>query len=362
MVGKNLPKLNSILHGDCIDIMREIPDDSVDVIFADPPYNLQLNKQLTRPDHTSVDGVYEGWDKFESLQEYDEFTHAWMVEAKRILKPNGTIWVIGSYHNIFKVGSAMQDLGYWLLNDIVWIKSNPMPNFKGTRFTNAHETLLWACKSKDSKYKFNYEAMKMFNEGVQMRSDWNIPICSGGERLRDREGFKVHSTQKPEALLYRVILSSTAVGDVILDPFFGSGTTGAVAKMLGRNFIGIERDEDYITAANERIENVEAATDLAPLQMTMKKHLMKVPFGALLEHGLLKAGDKLYNHKGQFESIVLSDGSLAYKNEIGSIHQVGAKVQNLPSCNGWTYWYYAKDKPIDVLRNIVRKSITDTEE
>lgn len=357
MNGKNLPSFGSVLNGDCIDIMKSMPSDSVDVIFADPPYNLQLNNELLRPDNTVVNAVDDSWDKFESIQEYEEFTKKWMIEAKRILKPNGTIWVIGSYHNIFKVGSVMQDIGYWILNDVVWIKTNPMPNFKGTRFTNSHETLLWACKNKTSKYKFNYEAMKMFNEGTQMRSDWYIPICSGVERLRTKDGVKVHSTQKPEALLYRIILSSTNVGDLILDPFFGTGTTGAVAKMLGRNFIGIEKDEQYIKYAKKRIESIKPISDLLPLQMTMKKHLMKVPFGALLENGLLKAGDKLYDNKGRFESTILSDGSIAYKNDIGSIHQIGAKIQNTSSCNGWTYWYYEKGKSIDMLRDIIRKSM-----
>ena len=360
--GKNLPHLNSILNGDCVEIMRSIPDESMDVIFADPPYNLQLNKTLLRPDASVVDAVDDDWDKFSDFSSYDKFTKEWLAEAKRILKPNGTIWVIGSYHNIFRVGTILQDLDFWLLNDIIWLKSNPMPNFKGTRFTNAHETLIWCSKSKDAKYKFNYEAMKMFNDGTQMRSDWNIPICSGNERLRDANGDKVHSTQKPLALLYRVILSSTNVGDVILDPFFGSGTTGAAAKLLGRNFIGIERDKSYIAEAEKRIDAVKPASDLLPLQMTTKKHLMKIPFGALLEHGLLKPGDKLFDNKGKFETVVLSDGSLAYKNEIGSIHQIGAKVQNLPSCNGWLFWHYENGKPIDILRNKLRDAVKAAED
>lgn len=360
--GKNLPHLNSILNGDCVEIMRSIPDESIDVIFADPPYNLQLNKTLLRPDASVVDAVDDDWDKFSDFSSYDKFTKEWLAEAKRILKPNGTIWVIGSYHNIFRVGTILQDLDFWLLNDIIWLKSNPMPNFKGTRFTNAHETLIWCSKSKDAKYKFNYEAMKMFNDGTQMRSDWNIPICSGNERLRDANGDKVHSTQKPLALLYRVILSSTNVGDVILDPFFGSGTTGAAAKLLGRNFIGIERDKSYIAEAEKRIDAVKPASDLLPLQMTTKKHLMKIPFGALLEHGLLKPGDKLFDNKGKFETVVLSDGSLAYKNEIGSIHQIGAKVQNLPSCNGWLFWHYENGKPIDILRNKLRDAVKAAED
>ena len=250
----NLP-LNKIIKGDSIESMRSLPDDSIDVIFADPPYNLQLKNDLSRPDSSKVNGVTEGWDRFKSFEEYDKFTKDWISEAQRILKPEGTIWVIGSYHNIFRVGNAMQNLGFWILNDIIWHKSNPMPNFKGTRFTNAHETIIWASKNHNSKYNFNYHAMKSLNEGIQMRSDWYIPICSGGERIKDSNGNKIHSTQKPEALLYRVLLSSSKKDDIILDPFFGTGTTGAVAKKLGRNFIGLEREDIYINAAKKRIED-----------------------------------------------------------------------------------------------------------
>lgn len=353
--------LNTIINDDCIKVMNQMEENSVDLIFADPPYNLQLGEALTRPDNTNVSGVYEAWDSFESLAAYDAYTRAWMTAARRILKDDGAIWVIGSYHNIFRVGYILQDLGFWILNDIIWNKTNPMPNFKGTRFTNAHETLIWASKSPNSKYTFNYEAMKALNEDTQMRSDWQIPLCTGKERLKDGEGNKLHPTQKPEGLLYRVIMSSTNVGDVVLDPFFGTGTTGAVAKKLGRNFIGIERDASYVKGAQARIDAVEAVDNLNCLEFSSKKRQPRIPFGAVIERGLLNPGDWLYDAGRKHCAVVRSDGTLKSETLEGSIHQVGAAAQNAPACNGWVYWHFENEKKelvsIDELRTVVRQEI-----
>ena len=349
--------LDTILKGDCIAQLEKLPKHSVDAIFADPPYNLQLGGGLTRPDQSEVDGVTDAWDQFESFEAYDAFTRAWLLACKRVLKPNGSIWVIGSYHNIFRVGAIMQDLNFWMLNDVVWLKTNPMPNFRGKRFTNAHETMIWASRDKASKYTFNYEALKTFNDDVQMRSDWVLPICTGGERLKGEDGKKVHPTQKPESLLYRVLLSSTNPGDVVLDPFFGTGTTGAVAKKLGRHFVGVERDRDYIAAAQARIDAIEPI-DLESLQTSQSKRAApRIPFGRLLEEGLLEPGATLMDKKGKFEAKVRADGSLLCGSHSGSIHKVGAMVQGLDACNGWTYWHFDKNgarEPIDALRQIIR--------
>ena len=351
--------LNQIVVGDCIESMNALPPNSVDLIFADPPYNLQLGGDLTRPDNSHVDAVNNEWDKFASFAAYDEFTRAWLKAARRILKDDGAIWVIGSYHNIFRVGAAIQDLGFWILNDVVWNKANPMPNFKGTRLTNAHETLIWASRSeKQKKYTFNYDALKTANDDVQMRSDWwTLPICSGGERMKNDDGRKSHPTQKPEALLHRIIVGTTNPGDVILDPFFGTGTTGAVAKLLGRNFIGLERDADYIDVATRRIANVRAlgAEDIEV--QTSKKSEPRVPFGALVEHGLVRPGDRLFCPQNRHVARVRADGSLANGEATGSIHRMGAHVQNAPSCNGWTFWHFKSDQglaPIDLLRRKFR--------
>jgi modification methylase len=355
------PLLDSILAGDCIEEMRKLPAESVDVVFADPPYNLQLGGGLTRPDQSKVDGVDDAWDKFDSFAAYDSFTRQWLGECRRILKPNGTLWVIGSYHNIFRVGTALQDLGYWILNDVVWRKTNPMPNFRGTRFANAHETLIWACKSADQKgYTFNYEALKACNDDLQMRSDWLLPICNGSERLRDGNGRKAHATQKPEALLHRVLLSSTNPGDIVLDPFFGSGTTGAVARRLGRRFIGIEQDAGYIAIAQQRIAAIEPA-DAEVLQVsTGKKAQPRIPFGSLVERGLLKPGDTLYDPAQRTAARVRADGSLACKDATGSIHKMGAHAMGAEACNGWTFWHFRKAGkliPIDVLRQKLRTEL-----
>ncbi len=350
-------KLDTIYQGDCIEQMNALPAKSVDVIFADPPYNMQLGGDLCRPDASHVDAVDDQWDKFDNFKAYDDFTTAWMKAARRLLKDNGTMWVIGSYHNIFRVGAQIQNLGFWILNDVIWEKTNPMPNFKGTRFTNAHETLIWCAKSEKSKYTFNYESMKAFNEDIQMRSDWHLPICTGHERLKDDNGKKVHTTQKPESLLYRVLLSSTNPNDVVLDPFFGTGTTGAVAKKLGRHFIGIERDENYIKAATQRLAEITAVSDETLLAPTSKKIAgePRIPFGSVVEHGLLNVGTELYDARRRFKATVKADGSLVTENVKGSIHQVGAKIQGLPSCNGWTFWCFEDRRkkelePIDTLR------------
>lgn len=356
--------IDRILPGDSLQLLASLPDASVDAVFADPPYNLQLQGELYRPDQSQVDAVDDAWDKFSDFASYDRFTLSWLSEAKRVLKPNGSLWVIGSYHNIFRVGSILQNLGYWILNDIVWCKTNPMPNFRGRRFTNAHETLIWAATSKDAKPCFNYEAMKNMNEEKQMRSDWILPICSGNERLKDDQGTKAHPTQKPEALLYRVILSSTKPGDIILDPFFGSGTTGAVAKKLGRHFIGLERDPTYIKFAEKRIKAIVPAPTPEFLLTPSKREEPRIPFGTVLERGLLRPGDFLYDERKRHKARVVADATLlapARDGDIrGSIHKVGALVQGLPACNGWTFWCYdvgGKMVPIDLLRQRIRAEV-----
>lgn len=350
--------LNSIIKGDCIEALNQLPEKSVDVIFADPPYNLQLKDALTRPDNSKVDAVTDDWDQFASFDVYDQFTNAWLTAAKRVLKDTGTIWVIGSYHNIFRVGFAMQNLRFWVLNDIIWRKSNPMPNFKGTRFTNAHETMIWASKSPEAKgFTFNYDAMKAMNEDTQMRSDWVLPICAGKERIQDGEGKKAHATQKPESLLYRVIMSSTKPGDVILDPFFGTGTTGAVAKKLGRNFIGIEREQRYIDVAQKRIDGITPLSDEILGFTQGKRSAPRIPFGSLIERGMIKPGMVLKDSKGKYSAKVRTDGTLVSDDVKGSIHQVGARVQGQPACNGWTFWHVENEgqlMSIDVFRQQVR--------
>jgi modification methylase len=344
--------LGRIIPGDCVEAMRSLPDACVDMIFADPPYNLQLGGDLNRPDGSHVDAVTDHWDKFDDFAAYDRFTRAWLTEARRVLKKDGSLWVIGSYHNIFRVGAAMQDMGFWLLNDIIWRKANPMPNFRGTRFTNAHETLLWASMGEKARYTFNYRAMKTLNDELQMRSDWVLPICGGPERLR-KDGAKVHPTQKPEALLYRVMLATTNKGDVVLDPFFGTGTTGAVAKRLGRHWIGCEREEDYREAAMERIEMALPLDESALATMQSPRSAPKVAFGTLVETGMLAPGTRLFDRKRRFKASVRADGSLVCGEHIGSIHKLGAVLQSAPSCNGWTFWHIEDGSeltPIDALR------------
>jgi modification methylase len=346
--------LDTIIEGDCVASMALLPAASVDMIFADPPYNLQLGGDLFRPEGGLVDAVNDDWDKFETFATYDHFTRAWLKEARRILKPHGTLWVIGSYHNIYRVGAALQDEGYWILNDIVWRKSNPMPNFRGTRFTNAHETLIWASHSEDSRYTFNYRAMKALNDELQMRSDWVLPICSGGERMRT-DGVKAHPTQKPEALLYRVLLACTNKGDIVLDPFFGTGTTGAVARRLGRHWIGIEREKRYVKVARERIASTLALDESAMRTMQSKKGQPRVPFGALVETGLIEPGAVLTDSKRRWKARVGADASVEMAGQMGSIHQIGAAAQGAPSCNGWTFWHVSQGGtlvPLDDLRQL----------
>jgi modification methylase len=354
--------LNQILAGDCIEVMRSLPEASVDLIFADPPYNLQLRGELHRPDNSRVDAVDDAWDQFSSFEAYDRFTRDWLSAARRLLKPQGALWVIGSYHNVFRMGAELQNQGFWILNDVVWRKSNPMPNFRGKRLTNAHETLIWASKSEGAKYTFNYEALKALNEGVQMRSDWVIPLCTGHERLKGEDGDKAHPTQKPEALLHRVLLGTTNPGDVVLDPFFGTGTTGAVAKMLGREFIGIEREAAYREAASARLARVRKF-DREALEITGSKRAEpRVPFGQVVERGMLRPGEELYSFGNRFKAKVRADGTLVGNDVKGSIHQVGAHLEGAPSCNGWTYWHFKRDGkmvPIDLLRQQIRAEMDE---
>ena len=339
----DLPK-DSILKGNCIELMKGLPARSVDLIFADPPYNLQLSGDLHRPNNSRVDGVDDEWDKFDSLAAYDQFTREWLAAARRILKDDGAIWVIGSYHNVFRLGVALQDMGFWVLNDVIWRKTNPMPNFRGRRFTNAHETMIWASKSKDSKYCFNYEAMKALNDDLQMRSDWTLPICNGNERLKNEAGKKAHPTQKPESLLHRVIMATTDMGDLVLDPFFGTGTTGAVAKKLGRHFIGLEQEQSYIDVAQQRIDAVDFNNDATIIKPVNKRAEPRIPFGQLVERGMLEPGTVLFDNNRRYTARVRADGNLIARNRTGdqrgSIHQVGAALQGAPSCNGWTFWHF----------------------
>jgi modification methylase len=354
-------KLDQVIEGDCVERMRALPEGCADLIFADPPYNMQLRGELRRPDQSKVDAVDDHWDQFSSFEAYDRFTRDWLMAARHCLKDTGALWVIGSYHNIFRVGAALQDLGFWILNDVVWRKSNPMPNFKGRRFTNAHETLIWATKNPEQKYTFNYEAMKALNDELQMRSDWTLPICAGNERLKGADGQKAHSTQKPEALLHRVIVSSTKPGDVVLDPFFGSGTTGAVAKRLGRRFIGIEREKTYADVARARIAEILPA-DGEVLEVTRSKRAEpRIPFGWVVERGLLPVGTVLKGTRKHQTAKVRADGTLVCANASGSIHQMGAHVQGLDACNGWTFWHFEMNGtlvPIDVLRQQLRSGLS----
>ncbi|MBB3033293.1 site-specific DNA-methyltransferase [Alteriqipengyuania lutimaris] len=347
--------LGQILDGDCVERLRELPDNSIDLVFADPPYNLQLGGDLNRPDGSHVDAVTDHWDQFDSFKVYDDFSKAWLAECRRVLKPDGALWVIGSYHNIYRLGATLQDLGFWILNDIVWRKTNPMPNFRGTRFTNAHETLIWASQGEKARYHFNYRAMKTLNDELQMRSDWTFPICAGGERLKDDQGHKAHPTQKPEALLYRVLLATTERGDVVLDPFFGTGTTGAIAKRLGREWIGCEREEAYRKVARARIEKELPLDESALTTMQSKRTAPRVAFGTLVEAGFVKPGTQVFDKQRRWIATVRADGSLACDKLIGSIHQVGKDLQGAPSCNGWTFWHFEDEglvKPLDAARQL----------
>ena len=351
---------NRVLVGDCLGELAKLPDASVDLVFADPPYNLQLERELLRPNNTVVDGVDDAWDKFSSFADYDGFSRAWLGECRRVLRPDGAIWVIGSYHNIFRLGVALQDLGFWIQNDVIWRKTNPMPNFRGKRFTNAHETLIWAGRDAKSRVTFNYEAMKALNDDIQMRSDWLFPICSGPERLKDGEGRKAHPTQKPEALLSRILLATSNPGDLVLDPFFGTGTTGAVARRLGRRWLGIERDADYAEAARRRIDRVRPLPPSALETARSKRAEPRVPFGTILELGILEPGITLTDERGGVHAEVKADGTLSLAGRQGSIHRLGAEVQGKSACNGWTFWHFEAEgvrKPIDALREEARRQL-----
>jgi len=346
--------LDQVLLGDSIELMRMLPSGSIDCVFADPPYNLQLRGELRRPDDSLVDGVDEEWDRFGDFDEYDRFTRAWLTEARRLLQKDGTLWVIGSYHNIFRIGAILQDLGFWILNDVVWRKSNPMPNFRGRRFTNAHETMIWAARGRDSRYRFNYQAMKALNDDVQMRSDWLIPLCTGTERLRNKHGLKLHPTQKPEALLHRVLLASTGIDDIVLDPFAGTGTTPAMARRLRRHFIAIERHPDYAEAAIGRVRRERPLPIDSVMTTTSRREVPRVPFGSLVERGLLRPGTKLTDRQRRVSATISPDGSLISGRIRGSIHQVGAALTNAPTCNGWTFWHLEENGSLvalDVLRH-----------
>ncbi len=343
---------NKIINGDSLEELKKIPRETFDLIFADPPYNLQLKTELTRPDRSKVSAVNDKWDQFENFKKYDDFTYEWLSECKRILKKDGAIWVIGSYHNIFRVGTAIQNLGFWILNDIIWNKNNPMPNFRGTRFANAHETLIWASKSEKSKYTFNYQSLKCLNDDLQMRSDWNFPICSGSERLK-KDGKKIHSTQKPEALLHRILLATSNKNDLILDPFLGSGTTAAVAKKLGRKYFGIEKEKNYFKAAEQRLKTTKPIKD--DLLDTLKNNRSKqrVPFGSLVELGIIKPGTNIFDNKKKITARIMADGSIKHNQTEGSIHKVAATILGAESCNGWTFWHCninGQTYPIDYLR------------
>ncbi len=354
--GDGFERTGSLIEGDCVEVMGRLPEASVDLVFADPPYNLQLAGELHRPDNSRVDGVEESWDKFADFAAYDRFTQDWLKAARRVMKPDAALWVIGSYHNIYRVGAILQDLGFWILNDIVWRKSNPMPNFRGKRFTNAHETMLWCARARESSYTFNYRAMKALNDDVQMRSDWLMPLCGGGERLK-RDGKKAHPTQKPEGLLHRVLLATSKPGDLVLDPFFGTGTTGAVARRLGRRWIGIERDKTYARLARARIDTVEPLA-AADIEITPEKSAApRIPFGTLIERGLLQPGEILFDARRRWTAKIRPDGTVISADSFGSIHKVAAEVQGAPACNGWEFWHVERrgtPVPIDVLRQQIR--------
>ncbi len=351
-LARELP-LDQVLRGDSVEMMRMLPAASVHCVFADPPYNLQLRGELRRPDDSLVDGVDDEWDRFTDFAAYDAFTREWLGECRRLLRKDGTIWVIGAYHNIFRIGAILQDLGFWVLNDVIWRKSNPMPNFRGRRFTNAHETLIWAGRGRDSRYRFNYQAMKSLNDDLQMRSDWLIPLCTGSERLRNAHGLKLHPTQKPEALLHRVLLASTAPDDIVLDPFLGSGTTAVVARKLHRHYIGIERHPAYVEAALGRIRDARPMPDGGLATRANPREAPRVPFGSLVERGLVPPGTALTDRQRRVVAVVAADGTLTCGAHAGSIHKVGSLVQNAPSCNGWTFWHIEREGTlvqIDILR------------
>jgi len=345
---------NKIINGNSLEVLKKIPNKTFDLVFADPPYNLQIGEKLRRPDDSKVNGVNDSWDRFKTFEDYDNFCKSWLSECKRVLKDNGSIWVIGSYHNIFRLGFHIQNLNYWILNDVIWKKNNPMPNFKGTRFTNAHETLIWAAKSKQSKYTFNYQSLKCLNDDLQMRSDWTLPICNGKERIK-KNGKKIHSTQKPESLLHRVLLASTNKGDFIFDPFLGTGTTAVVAKKLGRNYFGIEKEKKYFNTIKQRLEKTPKIEDEYLDVIKNNKSKPRIPFGSLVELGIIKPGMNIFDQKKKVNAKIMADGSIKHQKLEGSIHKIAAKIIGADSCNGWTYWHYdlsGSMVPIDNLRQM----------
>ena len=346
--------LNKIVNGNALEILKTIPSKSFDLVFADPPYNLQIGKKLKRPDDSKVNGVSDKWDQFKDFKDYDNFCKEWLNECKRVLKDNGSIWIIGTYHNIFRIGYHIQNMSYWILNDVIWKKNNPMPNFKGTRFTNAHETLIWASKNKNSKYTFNYQSLKCLNDDLQMRSDWTLPICNGKERIK-KNGKKIHSTQKPESLLHRVLLASTNKGDFIFDPFLGTGTTAVVAKKLGRNYFGIEKEKKYFNTIKQRLEKTPKIEDEYLDVIKNNKSKPRIPFGSLVELGIIKPGMNIFDQKKKVNAKIMADGSIKHQKLEGSIHKIAAKIIGADSCNGWTYWHYdlsGSMVPIDNLRQM----------
>ena len=350
---------NKILNGNCVEELKKIPDKSFDLIFADPPYNLQIGKKLNRPDNSKVNGVKDKWDQFKNFEHYDIFCKEWLSECKRALKDDGAIWIIGSYHNIFRMGYHLQNMGYWILNDVIWKKNNPMPNFRGTRFTNAHETLIWASKNKNSKYTFNYQSLKCLNDDLQIRSDWTLPICNGSERIK-KDGKKVHSTQKPESLLHRILLASTNKGDFVFDPFLGSGTTAAVAKKMGRNYFGIEKEKKYFKVAKQRLDKTIKIEDHYLDTIKNNKSKPRIPFGSLIELGIVKPGMSIFDQKKKVNAKIMADGSIKYHNSEGSIHKVAAKIIGAESCNGWTYWHCIMNGAMVPIDNLRQKLILKT--
>jgi len=350
---------NKIINGNTLKILKTIPNKTFDLVFADPPYNLQIGKKLKRPDNSKVNGVNDKWDQFKSFKDYDNFCKEWLSECKRVLKVNGAIWVIGSYHNIFRIGYHIQNTGFWILNDVIWKKNNPMPNFKGTRFTNAHETLIWASKNKNSKYTFNYQSLKCLNDDLQMRSDWTLPICNGSERIK-RNGKKVHSTQKPESLLHRVLLASTNKGDSVFDPFLGTGTTAVVAKKIGRNYFGIEKEKKYFKVAKQRLEKTIKIEEHYLDTIKNNKSKPRIPFGSLVEMGIVEPGMKIFDPKKKINAKIMADGSIKCNESEGSIHKVAAKIIGADSCNGWTYWHYNLDGALVPIDNLRQRLISKT--
>jgi len=351
--------LNKIVNGNALEILKTIPSKTFDLVFVDPPYNLQIGKKLKRPDNSKVNGVNDKWDQFKSFKDYDNFCKEWLSECKRVLKVNGAIWVIGSYHNIFRIGYHIQNTGFWILNDVIWKKNNPMPNFRGTRFTNAHETLIWASKNKNSKYTFNYQSLKCLNDDLQMRSDWTLPICNGSERIK-RNGKKVHSTQKPESLLHRVLLASTNKGDSVFDPFLGTGTTAVVAKKIGRNYFGIEKEKKYFKVAKQRLEKTIKIEEHYLDTIKNNKSKPRIPFGSLVEMGIVEPGMKIFDPKKKINAKIMADGSIKCNESEGSIHKVAAKIIGADSCNGWTYWHYNLDGALVPIDNLRQRLISKT--